>query len=206
MEPSEYYQICLQQFSPAAVADWPTIKNSYEGRAYHNLNHLAEMISHFPEGSSFQAPKSRQAAIFGIALIYHDIIYRAGRKDNEKRSANQAETALLLIGASKEEADYCRRLIMATKTHQPDGPGADDQCLLIDLDLAVLARTPDGYDDYALAVRKEFSLYPDFLYRPGRKKALQHFLEQDFIYHTPEFRKRFEESARDNLARELSLL
>lgn len=206
MEPSEYYQICLQLLSPMAVTAWPTIKKAYEGRAYHNLNHLQEMINHFPEDSSFRLPESRQAALFGIALIYHDIIYRAGRKDNEKRSADQAEAALLQVGASKEEADYCRRLIMATKTHQPDGPEADDQCLLIDLDLAVLARMPEGYDVYSLAVRKEFSLYPDFLYRPGRRKALQHFLEQDFIYHTSVFRKHFEESARDNLTRELSLL
>lgn len=206
MEPSEYYQICLQLLSPTAVTAWPAIKKAYEGRAYHNLNHLQEMINNFPEGSSFRLPKSRRAALFGIALIYHDIIYRAGRKDNEKRSADQAEAALLLVGASKEDADYCRRLIMATKTHQPDGPEIDDQCLLIDLDLAVLARVPEGYNLYAQAVRKEFSLYPDFLYRPGRRKALQHFLKQDFIYHTSEFRKRFEESARGNLARELSLL
>lgn len=206
MEPSEYYQICLQLLNPAAVTAWPTIKKAYEGRAYHNLNHLQEMINHFPEGSYFRLPDSRQAALFGVALIYHDIVYRAGRKDNEKRSADRAEAALLLAGASTAEADYCRRLIMATKTHQPDGQEAEEQSLLIDLDLAVLARTPEGYDAYARAVRKEFSLYPDFLYRPGRRKALQHFLKQDFIYHTPTFRENCEDRARANLNREIGLL
>ncbi|WP_273443830.1 hypothetical protein [Neolewinella agarilytica] len=206
MEPSEYYQICLQLLNPAAVTAWPAIKKAYEGRAYHNLNHLQEMIGHFPKNAPFRLPESRQAAIFGIALIYHDIIYQAGRKDNEKCSADRAEAALLLAGASTAETDYCRSLIMATKTHQPDGPEANDQCLLIDLDLAVLARTPEGYDIYARAVRQEFSWFPDFLYRPGRKKALQHFLEQDFIYYTPMFREGYEDRARANLKREMTLL
>lgn len=206
MEPSKYYRICLQLLNPAAVNAWPAIKKAYEGRAYHNLNHLQEMISHLPEGSPFRLPESRRAALFGIALVYHDIIYQAGKKDNEKRSADQAEAALLLAGASKAEVSFCRRLIMATKTHQPDGPEETDQCLLIDLDLAVLARTPEGYDAYARAVRKEFRWFPDFLYRPGRRKALQHFLEQDFLYHTATFREDYEDRARANLKREMDLL
>jgi len=206
MEPSEYYQICLQCLSPGRNSAWKEIENDYRGRAYHNLHHLKEMISHLPANSPFSKPDGRREALFGMALIYHDVVYRAGRKDNERRSADRAATDLLAAGDSRQEADYCRRLIMATKIHQPAGENGEDQKLLIDLDLAVLARLPDEYDDYAAAVRKEFSLYPDFLYRPGRRKALQHFLDQEYIYHTSGFRDRFEASARENLRRELNAL
>ncbi|MEL7163638.1 MAG: hypothetical protein AAFN92_22965 [Bacteroidota bacterium] len=146
------------------------------------------------------------APLFGLALVYHDIVYRAGRKDNEARSADVLERDLRAIGQDQAAVNYSRRLIMATKTHQPSGEDAGEESIMIDLDLAVLARDAAGYDAYAKAVRHEFRRYPGFLYRPGRKKALQHFLEQDHIYHTPFFRERYEDRARENLRRELQAL
>jgi len=49
-------------------------------------------------------------------------------------------------------------------------------------------------------------IYPDFLYNPGRKKALEHFLENEFIFQTNEFRRLFEENARANIQQEILLL
>ncbi|MEO0735119.1 MAG: hypothetical protein AAFZ52_19955, partial [Bacteroidota bacterium] len=146
------------------------------------------------------------APLFGLALVYHDVIYRAGRKDNEARSADLLEKDLREMGQDQAAADYCRRLIMATKLHVPSSEDAGEEALLIDLDLAVLARDTTGYDNYTQGVRQEFRKYPGFLYRPGRKKALRHFLEQDRIYHTAFFRDLYEDLARENLRRELALL
>ena len=55
-------------------------------------------------------------------------------------------------------------------------------------------------------IRKEYSIYPDFLYNPGRKKALEHFLEHKFIFQTEEFRTQYETKARENIKREIELL
>ncbi len=201
MKPVDYYHHCLKTLAPEALSEWTTIEVAYAGRAYHNLAHLEEMLEHFTALPTNIAPAAPPT--FGIALIYHDIVYSAGRKDNEAKSAYLAVRALHKIGADITQEQYCRSLIMATKTH---AASTEDEALLVDLDLAVLARPAKGYDAYAQAVREEFSRFPSFLYRPGRKKALRHFLEKDRIYQTGYFHQRFEEAARVNLEREIMAL
>lgn len=198
MKPADYYHHCLKALDAKAPSEWPGIEAAYAGRAYHNLSHLEEMLGHFTAIPTDIAPAA--PPIFGIALIYHDIIYSAGRKDNEAKSAELALNALEKMGANNGQQRYCLGLIMATKTHDA---ATEDEALLVDMDLAVLARSPAGYDAYARAVRKEFSRFPGFLYRPGRKKALRHFLEKRRIYQTDYFHQRFEDAARANLEREI---
>jgi predicted metal-dependent HD superfamily phosphohydrolase len=72
--------------------------------------------------------------------------------------------------------------------------------------LKVLARDWNEYQMYFEQIRKEYRIYPDFLYKPGRAKALEHFLENKFIFQTEEFRKLYEEKARRNIEKEISLL
>jgi predicted metal-dependent HD superfamily phosphohydrolase len=55
-------------------------------------------------------------------------------------------------------------------------------------------------------IRKEYNFYPDFMYKPGRQKVLQHFIQMPRIYKTDYFHDRYEEKARDNLHVELKEL
>lgn len=231
MKPADYYNTCLNALSQNLSSEWKYITKAYAGRAYHNLSHLEEMLGHLPglltslgpatahspgeasppEDEAKRNPRlSREAVpelgtapIFGIALIYHDIVYRAGRKDNEARSADQAVRFLMKAGVGEAEQVRCRKLIMATKTHEA---ATEEEGVLVDLDLAVLARDPPSYNTYARNVRKEFSLFPNFLYRPGRKKALLHFLEKPYIYHGEVAREKWEAKARYNIEHELRSL
>lgn len=196
-----FYEECLFAINPNAASVWPDIARAYAGRAYHNPDHLTEMLGHYRAVPTTLAPAS--APLFGLALIYHDIVYVAGHKDNEARSADLLDTALREYGTRPEARQYCRSLIMATKTHEAM---TNDEGLLVDLDLAVLAREPDGYAAYAKAVREEFSHVPGLLYRPGRKKVLQRFLEREYLYHHPYCRERWEADARRNLELEISQL
>jgi predicted metal-dependent HD superfamily phosphohydrolase len=84
--------------------------------------------------------------------------------------------------------------------------GVNDEKWLIDFDLKVLAKAPEAYAIYAKQIRKEFSIYPDFLYHPGRKKALEHFLEKEYIYQTESFQTDFETKARANIQAEIDHL
>lgn len=202
MNSEDFYHNSLLLLLPGAPSSWPAIAADYSGRAYHNLDHLREMIGHLHASSTGIAPAA--APLFGLALIYHDVVYRAGRSDNEARSADRLVADLQPHGLSAADADYCRRLIMATKHHVPSASDNGDEALLIDLDLAVLARPAAGYTTYAAAVRQEFSLFPGFLYRRGRKKALSHFLNQPSIYQTAHFQDLWEQRARENMERELA--
>jgi len=62
------------------------------------------------------------------------------------------------------------------------------------------------YQAYTRQIRQEYHIYPDLLYKPGRKKVLQHFLKMPAIYVTPAFRDLYETTARQNIQAELNTL
>jgi predicted metal-dependent HD superfamily phosphohydrolase len=72
--------------------------------------------------------------------------------------------------------------------------------------LKILSKEWKEYEVYFKQIRKEYKIYPDMLYNPGRKKALQHFLENEFIFQTETFRTKYEKQARENIQREISQL
>lgn len=94
--------------------------------------------------------------------------------------------------------------ICATQQHQQNEIG--DINWLIDFDLKILAKDWEDYKIYFQQIRKEYRIYPDFLYKPGRAKALKHFLENEFIFQTNEFRSLYDEKARANIENEIKLL
>jgi predicted metal-dependent HD superfamily phosphohydrolase len=73
-------------------------------------------------------------------------------------------------------------------------------------DLSILGSTPDIFAAYEEAVRREYGWVPDALWREGRKKVLQGFLDRPAIYASPEFRASHEAAARANLTRSLERL
>ncbi|WP_116126130.1 hypothetical protein [Lewinella sp. IMCC34183] len=194
----DYFTELSQQLAPTGL-NWENVRRAYAGRAYHNLTHLDEMIGHLPQHAAPQDP-----VVFGVALVYHDIVHKPTRSDNEERSARSAERDLRQdTSISAERIDRCRQLILSTKQHLPSPADDGDEALLIDLDLAVLARAPDSYDQYATAVRREFWMLPYFVFRNGRTRVLTALLDRPAIYHTAFGRDHYEAPARENLWREL---
>lgn len=179
---------------------WNELEKAYlhKSRYYHNLNHLKEMITCFEEyQSELQFPDEVLYAIF-----YHDYIYNSTRKDNEENSA--AFAVKILPKNTIINKERVSTMILATKNHQC---GANpDEKWLIDFDLRILAKDWNDYVIYFQQIRKEYSIYPDLLYKPGRKKALQHFLEHEHIYQTETFRSLYEQKARHNILQEINSL
>lgn len=181
---------------------WNEIKDAYQGpkRHYHNLDHIQAMCDlAFEHRNEIEDLDSLLFSIF-----YHDIIYKATSSENEEQSAQVAKARLLEMGYPIELCVKVTEQIKATKAHQAS-PDSDTNFLL-DFDLSILGQTAKVYSQYLQAIRKEYSFYPDFLYRRGRKKVLKHFLEQEEIYKTPVFQDRFEFDARHNLKKELKTL
>jgi predicted metal-dependent HD superfamily phosphohydrolase len=194
----------LREQLPTAPLDWENIARAYADRPYHNLSHLDEMLTHL---EMHGRDRIVDPTIFALALVYHDIVYKPTRKNNEERSAEAAvEILRSMEGIEKKRVERCHRLIMVTKRHLPTAKDDGDESLLIDLDLAVLAREPAAYDEYATAVRQEFWMIPGFVFRKARIKALNGFLDRDHIYHTQLGRQRYETTARNNLWREIQSL
>jgi predicted metal-dependent HD superfamily phosphohydrolase len=180
--------------------NWTDLEKAYskKSRHYHNLTHLKEMIESFETYlNRLQNPNEILFSIF-----YHDFVYSASKKDNELKSAEYALSIL------PENIDLNKQLVFdaicATQQHQQNE--IEDINWLIDFDLKILAKDWDDYKIYFEQIRKEYRIYPDFLYKPGRAKALKHFLENEFIFQTEEFRSLYEEKARINIEKEISIL
>lgn len=180
---------------------WSEVEAAYQkpSRHYHTLGHLEHVLQElvpythrFPNWST---------VVFAIA--YHDIIYNPLKGDNEEKSSALAVKRLTEINVPRAACDDCSRLILATKKHE----AADDITnLFTDADLSILGTQPDRYKRYAEEVRKEYRMFPDFLYNPGRKKVLHHFLDMPRIFKTAEFYNLYEVQARKNLQAELDAL
>jgi predicted metal-dependent HD superfamily phosphohydrolase len=108
------------------------------------------------------------------------------------------------LKVSDQLSNNVQQIIIATKKHLA-GQGKETD-LFLDADLAILGFPANYYEIYTKAIRKEFSMVPDLLYRPGRKKVLRHFLQMDSIFKTESFRDRFERQARINIENELKTL
>lgn len=178
---------------------WFEIEKRYteKSRHYHNFAHLESM---FAELDSVTARVEDMNSL-SFSVFYHDVIYDASSKNNEEKSATFAVSQLAKINISSGAADKITRQIMATKSHQQsDDP---DTNYLLDADLSILGKDPETYFEYTRKIRKEYSVYPDLLYKPGRKRVLKHFLDLEYIFKTEYFREKYELQARENIEVEI---
>ncbi|RKS03093.1 hypothetical protein [Flavobacterium sp. 102] len=175
-------------------------KYSESKRHYHTIEHLEAMIADLKEIKD----KITEWDTLLFALFYHDIIYKASSSTNEIDSAKIARQRLTEIGYPDEKMEKCVAIINATKQHELSDDS--DTNYLLDADLAILGKNPEDYQRYTEQIREEYTIYPDFMYANGRKKALQHFLQMQQIYKTDYFQKKYEKQARVNIANELETL
>ncbi len=181
---------------------WTEIERNYSSkkRHYHTLSHLEDISTQLDEIRK----KLNDREVILFTLYYHDAIYDARKTDNEERSAALAMRRMEEIGVPEESRSKCAAQIIATKSHQKS-PDSDTN-LFTDADLSILGRPWDDYEAYFKKIRKEYSIYPDFLYKPVRNKVLAHFLALEKIFKTNIFHSKFELSAKANIARELAHL
>lgn len=165
-------------------------------RAYHNWRHVEHCLREF-EQIRHQA---RNPAAVEWAIRFHDAIYVPGADDNEEKSADLARLWL-----DDEIAEEAARLIMLTKTHDPADDDIDGQ-IICDCDLAVLAFTPDMFDQYEVLIREEYSFVSDDDFRLGRMAFIRSMLDRDRIFRTGFFYEKYEMRARENLKRSLKRL
>lgn len=181
---------------------WSEIEvcHSQAKRHYHTLTHLENLLKQLIPVQDHI--KNWNVVLF--TLYYHDIVYHPLKGNNEEKSAEFAEARLSAIDVPAPLIQHCKLQILATKKHLPEPD--EDTNYFTDADLSVLGQEWDHYSRYYKGVRKEYSIYPDLIYKPGRKKVLQHFLNMDRIFKTEYFYNKFETTAKRNLQRELELL
>ena len=162
---------------------WLQIEKAYghKKRHYHNLTHLQHLIETLQPYKHYIA--NWDTVLF--AVFYHDIVYNVLKNNNEENSAEEAAAVLATMKLPQQQIKKCTQYILATKTHQPY---TDADCnLFTDADLSILGKPWNEYQIYCKQIRSEYSIYPDIIYKHGRKKVLQHFLQMPAIYKTTQF-------------------
>ncbi|WP_207510716.1 HD domain-containing protein [Longitalea luteola] len=173
-------------------------------RHYHNLQHIHALLQYSERYAGHL--QDREVVVFSI--FYHDIIYNVLRKDNEPRSARLAERRLQALKLPPSKIEQVKIYIEATQTHAVTAAVTHltDLQLFLDFDMSILGADWDDYELYTRQVRREYRIYPDKLYYPGRKHFLQHCLQTEHIFQTAIFREQYEAKARANLNRELAMI
>jgi predicted metal-dependent HD superfamily phosphohydrolase len=181
---------------------WIEIEANYskKKRHYHTLAHLENLFGQLENVK--EHIKDWDTILF--TLFYHDVIYDVLKKDNEEQSAILAEKRLIQFGVNAYKIEKCKNQIIATKRHLQNEN--NDTNYFTDADLSILGADWEQYCKYFNSVRKEYSIYPNIIYNPGRKKVLQHFLSMDRIYKTNYFYDKFEMQAKLNMQKEINLL
>ena len=178
---------------------WAEIEQNYthKKRHYHTLSHLDNLLAQLTAVKD--KIEGRDTVLF--TLFYHDVVYDVMKSDNEEQSAKLAEKRMKQISAPDYIIKNCKNQILATKKHLAH-PQSDTN-YFTDADLSILGQSLENYIAYSQNVRKEYSVYPDLVYIPGRKKVLEHFIKMERIYKTAYFYHKFEHQAKQNLQFEL---
>jgi predicted metal-dependent HD superfamily phosphohydrolase len=174
-------------------------------RHYHTTRHLVEMFWALEDLEGAGAVSSREAAVGRIAGWFHDAVYDpTAPGDNEIHSAELAVRDLTALGFAEDDIETVQDLVLATQTHElaHDGLAA----AFHDADLWILSAPRPRYDEYTVQVRQEYAAVPDEVFRPARAAILRPFLDRESIYATAFARENWEETARLNLAAELTAL
>lgn len=184
-------------------AQWLAVEAAYATppRAYHNFDHVQELLRRFlliHHGPGWLQPRE-----VCLAMLYHDAIYEAGRRDNEARSA---QLALEHISQWLPDADIDARcvseLIMLTARHGELDPDELDRdaALFLDCDMAIVGADADTFAAYDRAIAAEFrGQVPGWLYRINRRRFLKSLLGRRRIFHSSFFHERLDGQARHNL-------
>lgn len=187
---------------PDSMDTFDALRSAYDEkhRHYHTTEHIDDCLARLDE-SAHLAERPHEVE---LALWFHDAVYKPMRSDNEQQSADWARDFLIAGAAPEDAIDRVHSGILATM--HDASPGGGDAGLLVDIDLSILGRDTDVYDQFERKVRQEYRWVPRPMYRRKRTDILASFLQRDVIYSTPLFRDRYETPARRNLETAIATL
>jgi predicted metal-dependent HD superfamily phosphohydrolase len=173
------------------------------GRHYHTWDHVLD-CSEKLLGMPMEVPRT----VF-LALLFHDAVYVAGRKDNEAASADLADDVLREhTTIAQGQRDEIRKIILATRSHVPEPGSSPDLRVVLDIDMSILAADRAHYDAYVAGVKREYvpAVATEEQFKAGRAAFLSRLLAAREMFTTPEGKERWQDAARANVVLELAEL
>ncbi|KAJ7589108.1 hypothetical protein C8J56DRAFT_937783 [Mycena floridula] len=176
-------------------------------RHYHTLSHISYMLDGLDKKPLDVISDKNTVE---LAIWFHDCVYDPvkGAPWNERESGRQWEEFATQSPCMEKYRESVSSLIECTISHKlpdtfPETSNATDAAIFLDLDISILAASPNEYDSYSENIRKEYKHYPVEDYRAGRIKVMQSFLNRTSIFLGPVETGDTELRAQTNLTREI---
>jgi len=182
-----------------AIEGWNQLNLLHETppRAYHNLEHVSDCLEQLDSWSGEAATSTSVE----MALWWHDAVYHSRAKDNELQSALLWREFAEAHPTNSEFYESVCRLIRSTD-HQSCATDPEGQ-LIQDIDLSILGRAPEVFDDYERKIREEYSWVSQGDYIAGRSTFLKNLSHRKRIFLTGFGFAKYETAARANIERSL---
>lgn len=204
-----YWDLIASRHDPAAFAALDAAYREPQ-RGYHDWSHIGDLLEKLDDFKSLAVRPDLIAA----AIFWHDSVYVTRESDGLLRpdAENVRASAELFARHSKFddwESAAVHDLIMATADHlnaratTEHYPGfARDLDLFLDLDLSSLGAPWPIFERNLEQLRFEYCWVPEPLFCLGRLQMIDTFAGRgDGLYRRDETRKRWGQSAHENLAR-----
>ncbi|XP_017147576.2 uncharacterized protein LOC117185869 [Drosophila miranda] len=195
-------KVCSHSDVPEQVAnEWFTriqehLSDDSPSRAYHNWNQMMQRKeSHLAECTN---PNIVLAAFF---QYYHFDGNRSCVEENCEVFQEFCKEATIEDDDTKSLV--CNLLGRKTPENEVHWCHDDEANLLQDVDLVVLASSPEEYKHYTTLLRSEYANLDDATYKAMRIKVLETLLLIPSIYATGEYHDKYEEQARANIRSEI---
>jgi len=139
-------------------------------RAYHNQNHLLDLINQINENKSkFESHKDYEKMV--LCALFHDCIYDPMRNDNEEKSA---EFFINCCQEKSQDVLDIKQMILDTKTHESSTQLSEE---FNQLDMNIVERDFDQLLEWESGIREEYKAYGD-MYKMGRLQFLESLLDK----------------------------
>jgi pantetheine-phosphate adenylyltransferase len=166
---------------------------------YHNESHLHDCLKKY-----YKLCVERDLEGFFdysdiLALFWHDYKYNPSSKLNEENAANSCREFLTEIGVDDYFIEEICNKILQTKL----GTEVSNGSYVVDVDLSILAATPEEYKKYVNKIKKEYYYLDVAQFNKGRIQFLENMLKRPSIFTTWHFKDRYEKQARINMKAEL---
>lgn len=139
-------------------------------RAYHNQNHLLDLINQINENKSkFESHKDYEKMV--LCALFHDCVYDPMRNDNEEKSA---EFFLNCCQEKNKDILDIKQMILDTKTHESTTPLSEE---FNQLDMNIVERDFDQLLEWENGIAFEYKAYGE-MYKMGRLQFLESLLDK----------------------------
>ena len=189
-------EICARSFFKIVT------QHNQSQRYYHTFNgHVAFCLKELENVPDLSLADKH---ILTLSLLMHDAVMDFSHSDNEEKSAVFAAILCKEIKIPQEITDRVIQCILATK--HDSVPKDQNARITVDIDLAIFGQERRIFNAYERNIRKEYYFVPEEIFKENRIKKLTHFLNQQSIFHTSHFQKKYEIRAQKNLINSIKRL